>query len=142
MPSDVAKVPLLERLYKMRRERRRFFASFMTTYSINLPFYEDVVLRYLQAAGCRLNVLLVDATELTKSLLVESTQPQRAGLDYLLLPVRSGGAFHPKIIALFSEDGMAIAVGSHNVTEAGYGRNAEISLTFGFDRQLAPDRKR
>lgn len=138
MPIEFAKIGLLERLYKLRRERRRFLASFITTYSINLPFYESVVLRHLEAAGSRLNVVLVDAHELAKSFVDESTRPQRAGLDYVLLPVRTGGAFHPKVTALFSDDGMAVAVGSHNLTEAGYGRNAEISVTFGFDGQLAP----
>jgi hypothetical protein len=138
MPIDFAKIALLERLYKLRRGRRRFAASFITTYSVNLPFYESVVLRHLESAGSRLNVVLVDAQELAKCFVAESTRPQRAGLDYVLLPVRTGGAFHPKVIALFSDDGMAVAVGSHNLTEAGYGRNAEISLSFGFDRQVTP----
>jgi hypothetical protein len=60
MPADIAKIILLDRLYKLRRNRRRLSASIITTFSINLPFYEDVVLRYLEAAGSRLNVLLVD----------------------------------------------------------------------------------
>lgn len=93
--EKVAKIALLERLYKLRRERRRFVASFITTYSVNLPFYESVVLRHLEAAGSRLNVVLVDAQELAKCFVAESTRPQRAGLDYVLLPVRTGGAFHP-----------------------------------------------
>jgi hypothetical protein len=137
MPADLAKIVLLDRLYKLRR-RRRLSASIITTFSINLPFYEDVVLRYLEAAGSRLNVLLVDASELSKSFLVESTRPRRAGRDYLVLPVRAGGAFHPKIIALYSDQGTVIAIGSHNVTEAGLGRNGEISATFGFDGPLPP----
>src|SRR5262249_43493265 len=138
MPADLAKIALLNRLYKLRRDSRRLSASIITTYSINLPFYEDVVLRHLQAAGSRLNVVLVDAGELSKSFLVESTCPRRAGREYLLLPMRAAGAFHPKIIALFSDEGMRIAVGSHNLTEAGYGGNGEISAMFGFERQPAP----
>lgn len=138
MPVDFAKVPLLDRLYKLRREGRRIFSSIITTYSINLPFYEAVVLRHLEAAGSRLNVVLVDENELGKAFVAESTIPRRAGVDYVLIPVRAGGAFHPKIVALFSDQGMQIALGSHNLTEAGFGRNSEISITFGFDRQMAP----
>jgi hypothetical protein len=138
MPADFAKIALLDRLYKLRRDSRRLSASVVTSYSINLPFYEDVVLRHLEAAGSRLNVVLVDGAELAKSFLVESTRPRRAGRDYVLVPMSAAGAFHPKIICLFSEEGMRIAVGSHNLTEAGFGRNGEISAIFGFDQQAAP----
>jgi hypothetical protein len=138
MPADFAKVPLLDRLYKLRREGRRIFSSIITTYSINLPFYENVVLRHLQAAGSRLNVVLVDDGELGRAFVAESTAPRRAGVDYVLIPVCAGGAFHPKIVALFSDQGMIVALGSHNLTEAGFGRNSEISITFGFDKQVAP----
>jgi len=117
MPADFAKIELLDRLYKLRRDSRRLSASIITTYSINLPFYEDVILRHLQAAGSRLNVVLVDAGELAKSFL-------------------DGGAFHPKIIALFSDAGMRIAVGSHNLTEAGCGRNPIVCWQISVSREV------
>jgi hypothetical protein len=137
MPAEFAKVALLDHLYKLRRGRR-VSASIITTYSINVPFYEDVVLRYLEAAGSRLNVVIVDAGEFGASFAAESSRPRRAGHDYVVLPVQMNGAFHPKILALFSDEGMAVAVGSHNLTEAGFGRNGEISGTFGFDMQPVP----
>jgi len=81
MPADFAKVPLLDRLYKLRRQGRRIFSSIITAYSFNLPFYENVVLRHLQAAGSRLNVVLVDAGELGRAFVAESTAPRRAGVE-------------------------------------------------------------
>ncbi|MBS0528475.1 MAG: hypothetical protein JSS22_03665, partial [Proteobacteria bacterium] len=129
---------MLDLLRKLRKSRRRIFSTFITTYSINLSFYENVVLRHLEAAGSRLNVVLADAGELAKAFANESTSPRRAGTDYVLIPTRASGAFHPKIIALFSEEGLSVALGSHNLTEAGLTRNGEISATFGFERQMAP----
>jgi hypothetical protein len=138
MPTEIAEVALLRQLRDLRRSRRRFSASIITTYTINFPFYENVILRYLLGAGCRLNVVLADAGEMAKAFLTESARPHTAGIDYLLLPIPANGAFHPKILSLFSDVGMTIAIGSHNLTEAGYGRNAEISATFGFDGPPAP----
>jgi PLD-like domain len=138
MPSEISEVALLKQLRELRRSRRRFSASIITTYTVNFPFYENVVLRYLLGAGSRLNILLADAGEISKAFLTESSRPRGAGLDYLLLPISTGGAFHPKILSLFSDVGMAIAVGSHNLTEAGFGRNVELSSTFGFGESSAP----
>ncbi len=136
--AKVAQVALLGKLREWRRSRRRFSASILSTYTVNLPFYEDVVLRDLEGTGSRLNVLLADASQLAMALKAESTRPRRAGTDYLLLPMQAAAAFHPKIFALLGEKGMVLAVGSHNLTESGYGRNGEICAAFGFDRDPAP----
>src|SRR5690348_10104422 len=101
MPAELARIGLLDLLRKLRKSRRRIFSSFITTYSVNLSFYENVVLRHLEAAGSRLNVVLADADELAKAFANDSTSPRRAGTDYLLIPMRASAAFHPKIIALF-----------------------------------------
>ena len=138
MQSEITEVALLKQLRELRRGSRRFSASIITTYTVNFPFYENVVLRYLLGAGSRLNIVLADAGQVAKAFLTESARPRRAGLDYLLLPISTGGAFHPKILSLFSDVGMAIAIGSHNLTEAGFGRNAELSSTFGFGETSAP----
>jgi len=138
MPSDVTEVALLRVLRELRRGRRRFSATIITTYTVNFPFYENVVLRYLLGAGSRLNIVLADAGQIAKAFLTESTRPHGAGTDYLLLPVSTFGAFHPKILSLLSDKGMAIAIGSHNLTEAGFGRNVELCATIGFGEDAAP----
>lgn len=138
MPSDAAEIALLRQLRELRRSRRRFSATIITTYTVNFPFYENVVLRYLLGAGSRLNIVLADAGQIARAFMTESTRPHGAGSDYLLLPVSTFGAFHPKILSLFSDKGMAIAIGSHNLTEAGFGRNAELCATIGFGDDAAP----
>src|ERR1051326_841358 len=101
MAAEIAHVALLGQLRALRRSGLRVSASIITTYSLHLPFYEDVVLRELEAAGSRFNVVLVDAAVLAQTLTAESARPRRAGCDYLLVPVRCGGAFHPKILAMY-----------------------------------------
>lgn len=74
--------------------------SFIATFNAYLPFYEDVVLRRLVHAGCRNNVVLIDGRQCAQILGEASTRPRFAGREYTLIPIKAGGAFHPKIILL------------------------------------------
>ena len=119
-----------------------FSASFITTFNAYLPFYEEVVLRRLLASGCTNNVVLMDAKQCAEALSQESTRPQRAGLDYTLIPVSSRGAFHPKILLRLGKRKGSLFVGSHNLTISGFGLNDELTNRFEFDgkgqKGLAP----
>jgi hypothetical protein len=110
-------------------------ASLVGTYAINFPFYERVVLKRLQAAGCRHNIVLVDGGQCGRALASELTAPQLSGADYLLLPIQSAGAFHPKFVMLLGRRGARLILGSHNLTLAGFGLNREIATSF----SCAPD---
>ena len=44
--NQLSQIFLLEWLREQRK--RRILASFITTYAVNLPFYEEVVLRHLE----------------------------------------------------------------------------------------------
>src|SRR5690242_6814903 len=107
MADKPAEIALLQQLRELRKGRRRFAASIVTTFSVNFTFYENVVLRYLIGAGSRLNVVLADAGEVSRAFAAESTRPRSAGMDYVLLPISTMGAFHPKILSLFSDKGLA-----------------------------------
>jgi hypothetical protein len=102
-------------------------AAVLGTYAVNFPFYERVVLRRLQAAGCRHNILIVDGGQCGRELASPQTSPQFCGSDYLLLPVQSAASFHPKFVMLLGKRGGRLILGSHNVTLAGFGLNREIS---------------
>ena len=109
------------------RKHGRFRASIITAYTAYLPFYENVVLRRLLASGCRYNILLVDARDLALSLEDPNRMPRLAGRNYILVPMRSLGAFHPKIVLLVGEHNARILVGSHNTTLSGFGYNRELT---------------
>lgn len=107
-----------------------FRSSVIATYSCYFPFYEDVVLRRLIAAGCTHNVLMVDANRCAEAFASDELRPHRAGRDYTLIPVRVGGAFHPKVILRFGKSKGSLFVGSHNLTLSGFGLNDEITNVF------------
>lgn len=114
------RISLLEELRKGGYE-----ASLTTTYNAYLPFYEDVVLRRLINAGVRHNVLMMDRHQYAAS--ISHDPPRQAGRRYTLIPVQVGGAFHPKLIFLFGKSKGLIAIGSHNLTLAGFGFNRELT---------------
>lgn len=125
MSADIASTSLLDHVAETG-----FRASVVTTYSCYFPFYEEVVLRRLMAAGCTHNVLMVDATRCAEAFAVEELRPRSAGRDYTLIPVKVGGAFHPKMFLRFGKSKGSLLVGSHNVTLSGFGLNDEITNIF------------
>lgn len=108
-------------------KRGGYEASLITTFNATLPYYEEVVLRKLVAAGCRHNVVLMDHRQCAVAWGSEATRPRLAGHAYTLLPIRVPGAFHPKVCLLLGPKKASILVGSHNLTLSGLGFNREVS---------------
>ena len=102
-----------------------FEASLIATYNAYLPFYEEVVLRRLNNAGVRHNVLLMDDQQYTAS--IQNHPPRLAGRRYTLVPIAVPGAFHPKLIFLVGKHKGLVVVGSHNMTLSGFGFNRELT---------------
>lgn len=129
---------LLDVIWRIAKRESQLDASIISTYSVNLHFYENVLLRFLERAGSRLNILLVDTGQLSTALSDPIQRPTRAGKDYILAPISIPGAFHPKVMALLGETRSLLAVGSHNITEAGFGRNGEATVCWGYDGNNVP----
>lgn len=108
-------------------KKGHFDASIITTFNAYLPFYEEVVLRHLASAGCRHNVLMMDAGQFSDCLQTPSLRPYSAGYNYTLIPMSFTGAFHPKLILLVSRKKGLLFVGSHNMTLSGLGLNKELT---------------
>lgn len=108
-------------------KRGGYEASLITTFNATLPFYEEVVLRRLVAAGSRLNIVLMDAKQCAQSWYSEASMPRSAGRTYGLIPIESKGAFHPKICLLLGPKKASLLVGSHNLTLSGFGFNQEVT---------------
>jgi len=103
----------------------------LTSFNIDFPFYEDVLLRRMRSAGIDHHILLVDEGMCLQAM--AERPPQMAGQHYSLAPMRCGGAFHPKLLLLVGKNKGFLAVGSHNVTISGYGQNLEITNVCRFD---------
>jgi hypothetical protein len=138
MTDTCARIGLLDAITNSAKESRSIDASFVTTFSLNPIFYEEVLLRAFERAGSRLNILVVDASQLAKLIADPIRRPQRAGHDYILLPVPMSGAFHPKIVALLSAKRPLLAIGSHNATDCGFARNEELTGIWGHDVNGVP----
>ncbi|TRO31174.1 hypothetical protein EQ832_25105 [Pseudomonas sp. ALS1131] len=108
-------------------KRGGYEASLITTFNATLPFYEEVLLRKLVAAGCRHNVVLMDRGQCAASWESQVTRPRLAGHAYTLLPIGVSGAFHPKVCLLLGAKKASILIGSHNLTLSGLGFNREIT---------------
>lgn len=106
---------------------RGYEASIIGTYALSFQFYERVVLRRLQASGCKHNIVLADAGQCGQELASGEGKPHFCGADYALLPIRSTGAFHPKFILLLGRRRSRLIIGSHNLTVAGFGLNREVT---------------
>lgn len=113
-------------------------ASIITTYNAYFPFYEEVILKRLRASECRHNVVLTDARQCAMSLSDSFAAPRRAGLEYTLVPMRSAGAFHPKILLMVGKTKGLLFVGSHNLTLAGFGYNRELTNWIEFNPKSDP----
>ena len=124
----------LELLNDLRTGRST--VSIITTYSVDFDFYETVVLRRLNAAGCQHHLLLVDANRYAEALADPDRRPRLAGISYTLLPIVRRGAFHPKLVILADKKSSRVYVGSHNLTFAGFGGNAEITNAIGGARSF------
>lgn len=105
-------------------------ASLIATYNAYLPFYEEVVRPHLTASGCRHNLVMMDAHRCSETLSDQGSRPRSAGRLYSLIPVKIGGAFHPKILLLVGRNKGTLLVGSHNLTLSGYGSNRELTNKF------------
>lgn len=120
-------------LDELRRIGSGYEFSFAATYNAYLPFYEEVVLRRLASAGCRANVLMMDGRQCAGAYASDDTRPRFAGREYTFIPVRAGGAFHPKLMFLVGRHKGLLFVGSHNLTVAGFGHNRELTSRFEVD---------
>ena len=109
---------------------RGFEAAVVATYHTSFGFYERVLLRRLQAVGCRAHLLLTDARQCSRAFATEEDLPEYAGAEYGLLPVRASGAFHPKFVLLLGPKRARLIIGSHNVTLCGFGLNREVTSLF------------
>jgi hypothetical protein len=105
------------------------------SYTANLDFFERFALSQAQALGAVVT-LISDATMVS----ADPVLTRRAGTAYLdARAICPTGAFHPKLMVLVGENAARVAVGSGNLTLAGWHGNAEMWTVLRGDRDGAPD---
>lgn len=105
----------------------KFHSALMTSFSINLYYWEIQLLRSLSAKGINFVSALVDSDCLSDQLLKFSKAfSGRKPLDFSLHGYKLKGAFHPKIQFYAGRESVLVLVGSGNLTVMGHGRNLEV----------------
>lgn len=93
---------------------------FFTTYALSVSFFEAVILDAIVRQQVDSALILVDQAGVRSAM--NEFGAQGVGRSYDLEPVViSGGCFHPKILALLSQDEAHLVVGSGNLTFGGWG---------------------
>lgn len=111
--------------------KNKYHSCVITSYSIDLAFFEQLILPRLRGAGITNINLFVDASMLEKYLashLGDSLNKFKA--NYSITPISISGAFHPKMLFLAGKDKGYLAIGSGNITSSGLLYNDEIWSSF------------
>jgi hypothetical protein len=105
------------------------------SFTANLDFFERFALSEARALGA-IVTLVSDAAMVSADPVVT----RRAGTSYLdARAVCPSGAFHPKLVVLAGDGEARVAVGSGNLTIAGWHGNAETWTVLRGDRSGAPE---
>lgn len=102
------------------------------TYSLNLNFFEQLVVPKLNMAGCSHMVIIADAFGYDEALAQGSRTLNGVGTRYVCSPLINpgSGVQHAKMVLLIGPRQGRLLIGSGNLTLAGYGRNMELFNRF------------
>lgn len=105
----------------------KFHSVLMTSFSINLYYWEIQLLRTLSGKGINFVSAIVDSDCLSDQLLKFSKAfSGKRALEFSLHGYKSKGAFHPKIQFYAGNDNILVLIGSGNLTVSGHGKNMEV----------------
>ena len=116
-----------------------FHSVLMTSYSINLYYWEIQLLKALSNKGINYVSALVDADCLSEQLAnFGRSFDGKKPFDFSLHGYRSKGAFHPKIQFYAGREKILVLIGSGNITVSGHGKNMEVWSPIMIDSKESP----
>lgn len=111
--------------------KNKYHSCVITSYSIDLAFFEQLILPRLRGAGITNINLFVDASMLEKYLASHlGNSSKKFNANYSITPVHLTGAFHPKMLFLAGKEKGYLSIGSGNITSSGLLYNDEIWSSF------------
>lgn len=110
-------------------------ASLILSFTVDIIFYEQILIRRFMKCGSSNNILLADEGQILQSedSQVYYLQPDR--YDYLIQPVSIGNIFHPKAFWINKESESLLLIGSGNVGFGGLSDNLEIFSIYSSSHQ-------
>lgn len=134
MAASAEIAPRASSPYALLRETERAREVLVLTYTASLEFFERFALADARAAGALVTVVS-DAAMVR----ADPASVSRAGRQYLdARAVCPAGAFHPKLLVIVGDGQARIAIGSGNLTMAGWHGNAETWTVFRADADGGP----
>ena len=107
--------------------KNKFHSAVMTSFSINLHYWDMQLSRSLKSKEIYYVSALVDSDCLSDQLLHFSDGLTRnKPLDYCIHGYKMKGAFHPKIQFYAGRRSVLVLIGSGNLTMLGHGKNLEV----------------
>jgi hypothetical protein len=103
------------------------------SYTADLGFFESLALGVTQACGARITV--VGDADMAS---LDPRAVRRGGRSYLPGLASCTGAFHPKVVVLAGHERATVAIGSGNLTLAGWQANAELWTVLRADTERCP----
>lgn len=103
-----------------------YHSSVITSFGVDFPAYETIVLPRMREAGCNNNVLVVDGRMLAQALSDSDRRPKAAGRRYSVVGAKAEGVFHPKLVVQLGKTAGRLLVASANMTAAGLAGNLEV----------------
>lgn len=112
----------------LEKLKPHYHSAIFFTYSLNLVFFENMVLPKLEQLGIRCNIILADPFGYDEAIATGQNNIQQAGRHYICTPLRKKeiGVQHAKLLLLVGEKHGVLITGSGNLTFYGYGRNLEV----------------
>lgn len=114
-------------------ESKGYETALLTTFNLEIDFFEKAVLSRLIRNDIRKVSIFVDAKELSKALI--SANPGSIGQRYVVNPVSMNASFHPKLILLLGEKKARLIVSSANLKLSGYCVNNEVFDYIDYDEK-------
>ena len=121
------RINILENL----RKSKKYDIALLTTFNLELSFFERSILNKLYDNGTRKISIFADSKEYIKAL--NEVEFSYIGNRYVVTPVEMNSSFHPKVILLLGKNKARLFVGSCNLTTSGYYINNEISNMIDYD---------
>ena len=103
------------------RKARGFSACVAATYSIQLGWFERLLVRQLRLRGTRHITVFADQARLSEVIGAEFEFLRSAGRVYSVVGLDARVSFHPKLVLLAGPDQARLYIGSNNLTSAGFG---------------------
>jgi len=112
-----------------------FTGAVFLTYSLNLNFFEQIVIPALDEAGCSNILILADPDGYEQAMEIGADFISEVGRSYVCVPVpRTGkGIQHAKVLFMAGPARGRILIGSGNLTYSGYSQNLELYSHFEYD---------